>query len=320
MKNRNPLTSKKDMKTHRWFSPNRFFSILRIASGGALLSAGVAMGLMAVLSGPSIATADDPPNAVHYYIALGDSLAGGYQPNGDTAPDGMFLHGYANQLYDALKANDPTLQLQNLACGGETTSSMISGEEVHFAGSRNFCGYRSWHGHLAHGSQLDDAVAFLHAHSGFVSLITIDIGGNDVGDCVFSLDQACLDDALATVNQNLPVILSALREAAPGVTIVGMNYYNPLLVYWFTNPADAETANQMVVQFNDVLQSVYDAAGDPVADVETTFSTTDWTLVNGVPLNVERICEWTWMCSIFDLHANTAGYSVIAAAFEQVLP
>jgi lysophospholipase L1-like esterase len=104
------------------------------------------------------------------------------------------------------------------------------------------------------------------------------------------------------------------------VPIVGMNYYDPLLVYWFTSPADAATANQMVVQFNDVLHAVYDAAGVPVADAETAFSTTDWTLVNGIPLNVERICEWTWMCSIFDLHANTAGYGVIAQAFEQVLP
>src|SRR4029450_1519771 len=173
MKNRNPLTSNRDLKTS-WFIPNRFFSILRIASGGALLCAATTLGLMAVLIGPSIATADNLSNAVHYYVALGDSLAAGYQPNGETGPDGMFLHGYANQLYDALKANDPTLQLQNLACGGETTSATISGEEVHFAGSRSFCGYRSWHGPLAHGSQLDDAVAFLHAHSGFVSLITID--------------------------------------------------------------------------------------------------------------------------------------------------
>ena len=80
------------MKAPRWFSPNRFFSILRIAGGGALLSAATAMGLMAVLTGPSIAA---PNTAVHYYIALGDSLAGGTQPNGDTGPDGMFLHGYA---------------------------------------------------------------------------------------------------------------------------------------------------------------------------------------------------------------------------------
>jgi lysophospholipase L1-like esterase len=281
------------------------------------------MSLMAVLTGPSIATADDPSNAVHYYIALGDSLAAGYQPNGDTGPDGMFLHGYAKQLYDALKASDPTLQLANFSCGGETTSSMISGEETHFVGSRSFCGYRSWHGHLAHGSQLDDAVAFLHAHSQFVSLITIDIGGNDVGACVYSLDQACLANGLATVNQNLPVILSALREAAPGVPIVGMTYYDPFLVFWFSDPTAAQTTEQMVVQLNDVLRSVYGAAGIPVADVETAFSTTDWTLVNGIPRNVERICEWTWMCDPTygpDIHANTAGYGAIAQAFEQVLP
>jgi lysophospholipase L1-like esterase len=320
MKNRNPLTSNRDLKTS-WFIPNRFFSILRIASGGALLCAATTLGLMAVLIGPSIATADNLSNAVHYYVALGDSLAAGYQPNGETGPDGMFLHGYANQLYDALKANDPTLQLQNLACGGETTSSMISGEEVHFAGSRSFCGYRSWHGHLAHGSQLDDAVAFLHAHSGFVSLITIDIGGNDVAQCVYSLDQACLDNGLATINQNLPVILSTLREAAPGVPIVGMNYYDPFLVFWFSDPTAAKTTEQMVVeQVNPTLEQVYTDYSVPVAHVETAFSTTDWTLVNGIPLNVERICEWTWMCSIFDLHPNTAGYGVIAEAFEQVLP
>src|SRR5205823_4176992 len=97
MKNRNPLTAKKHMKTPRWFCPNRFFSILRIASGGALLSAGVAMGLMAVLTGRSIAAPDDAgasdTNAVHYYLSLGDSLAASSQPNGDVD------HGYADQLY-----------------------------------------------------------------------------------------------------------------------------------------------------------------------------------------------------------------------------
>jgi lysophospholipase L1-like esterase len=298
------------MKTHRWFSPNRFFSILRIASGGALLSAATAMGLMAVLSGPSIATADDPSNAVHYYLALGDSLAFGYQPNGD------FDHGYADQLYAALQANNPTLQLVKLGCGGQTTSGMIyGGVPYEGRGARYVCDY-------PHGTQLAEAVAFLHAHSQFVSLITIDTGG-EVEPCIYSLDQACLADALATINQNLPVILSALREAAPGVPIVGMNYYDPFLVFWFSDPTAAQTTEQMVVQFNDVLQSVYDAAGVPVADVETAFSTTDWTLVNGIPRNVERICEWTWMCDPTygpDFHANTAGYGVIAEAFEQVLP
>jgi hypothetical protein len=80
----------------------------------------------------------------------------------------------------------------------------------------------------------------------------------------------------------------------------------------------------MVVQVDDALESVYGAAGDPVADVETAFSTTDWTLVNGIPRNVERICEWTWMCIPPplgpDIHLNTAGYGVTAQAFLDTLP
>jgi hypothetical protein len=73
-------------------------------------------------------------NAAHSYLALGDSLAEGFQPNGD------LTHGYADQLYAALKADDPTMQLENLACGGETTSSMISGvEPTGSLGSRYFC-------------------------------------------------------------------------------------------------------------------------------------------------------------------------------------
>jgi hypothetical protein len=68
---------------------------------------------------------------------------------------------------------------------------------------------------------------------------------------------------------------------------------------------------------------VYDTAGDPVADVETAFSTIDWTLVDGLPLNVLRICQWTWMCDPTygpDVHANSAGHGVIAQAFQQALP
>jgi lysophospholipase L1-like esterase len=288
-----------------------------------LLAAAVVAAVVLVTGGRANAGSSPTSNtnisAVHYYVALGDSLAEGHQPNGDVG------YGYADQFYAALKADDPTLLLESLACGGETSASMISGvEPTGSLGSRYFCappGPRR--DELAHGSQLADAVAFLRAHSQFVSLITIDIGGNDVGLCVYQLDQACLADGLTAIKQNLPVILSALREAAPDVPIVGMNYYDPFLAFWFSDPTAAQTTEQMVVHFNDVLGSVYGAAGDPVADVETAFSTTDGTLVGGIPLNVLRICQWTWMCDPTygpDLHANTAGYGVIAQAFEQVIP
>jgi lysophospholipase L1-like esterase len=258
---------------------------------------------LVAFSGVGPARADSPAasdtNAVHYYLSLGDSLAAGDQPNGD------FTHSYTDQLFADLKADDPTLRHVKRGCGGETTRTVIF---------RNPCGY-------PHGSQLAEAVAFLHAHRQFVSLVTIDIGGNDIGLCIFNLDQDCLDDGIAAIEQNLPVILSALRSAAgPDVPIVGMNYYNPFLVFWFESPPIAEAMNQMMVgQVNPALEAAYAEAGDPVADVETAFSTTDWTLEGDVPLNVLRICQWTWMCTNFDVHANTAGYGVIAQAFLDVI-
>jgi hypothetical protein len=99
-----------------------------------------------------------------------------------------------------------------------------------------------------------------------------------------------------------------------------MNYYDPFLAYWFGSPGAAQLSEQMVAQFNDVLESAY---GPAVADVEGAFSTTDFTPQppDGIPLDVLRICQWTKMCtSSPDVHPSTDGYGVIAQAFEQVLP
>jgi hypothetical protein len=83
----------------------------------------------------------------------------------------------------------------------------------------------------------------------------------------------------------------------------------------------AQASESFVVQVDDGEEATYQSERIPVADVETAFSTTDFTLQpDGIPLNVERICQWTWMCSIVDIHPNTQGYGVIAQAVEQVLP
>src|SRR5215472_5834825 len=73
-----------------------------------------------------------------------------------------------------------------------------------------------------------------------------------------------------------------------------------------------------------VEKALVTSAGDPVADVTSAFSTSDFTLVDGIPLDVLRICQWTWMCASPplgpDIHPNTAGYGVIAQAFKNALP
>jgi lysophospholipase L1-like esterase len=267
--------------------------------------------LAGTLFGPPIATANE---GTRYYVSLGDSLAAGPGEGGEDRWDD-----YPAQLLTSLRKGAPNLKLMRWGCGGETTGSMISGDMPwEHRGERFTCSY-------PHGSQLADAVHFLQVHRGFVSLVTIDIGGNDVVFCLIEFDQACLSEGIAEINQNLPLILSTLRAAAgPDVPIVGMNYYSPFLALWFASPALAVTANQMMVgQLNPALEAAYANAGEPFADVEAAFSTTDWTLEGGIPRNVLRICEWTLMCAPPplgpDFHPNAAGYGVIAQAFHDEL-
>lgn len=269
--------------------------------------AAVALAVVLV-GGAPIATA---ASKVTYYVSLGDSLAAGYQPVGSDPHFGG-SHGYADQLHKLIRDGYDQLQLVKLGCGGESTRTMIEGWF--------FCPYPE-------GSQLAQAVAFLEAHPAEVALITIDVGANDfLVDC--EEDPAC---AVEQIAQNLPIILAELRMAAgPDVPVVGMNYYQPGVAQWFTDPTAAQAAAEFVMQFNDFLESLYAGAGSPVADVEVAFAVTDFaTMVDTkdfgpIPASAANACDWTWICTGPplgpDIHANTEGYGVIATAFEEVLP
>jgi len=100
-----------------------------------------------------------------------------------------------------------------------------------------------------------------------------------------------------------------------------MNYYQPFVVAWFDDPALAHDIVDATVQFNDVLEASYTAAGSHVADVETAFSVTDFTIQpDGLPLNLQRVCQWTLMCTVGDPHPNDDGSGVIARVFNAVVP
>jgi hypothetical protein len=62
--------------------------------------------------------------------------------------------------------------------------------------------------------QLAAAISFVHTHR--IAFITIDIGGNDIDNCIAitGIDSTCFSNALTTVVGNLPQILAALRSAA----------------------------------------------------------------------------------------------------------
>src|SRR5215471_11014845 len=60
MKNRNLLTSKKDTKAPPWFSPTRFFSILRVATAATLISAAAVIAV--ILGTEALVTVGSPPS------------------------------------------------------------------------------------------------------------------------------------------------------------------------------------------------------------------------------------------------------------------
>jgi lysophospholipase L1-like esterase len=247
-----------------------------------------------------------------YYLALGDSLAQGVQPN-STGQSVVTDQGYVDDLYSLYSRVVPNLKLAKLGCPGETTTSMIKG---------GVCTYPL-------GSQLAQALAFLQTHR--VVLVTIDIGANNVDGCLASgtPDLACIGGGLSSIGTDLPQIMGAIKANAPGIPVVGMNYYDPFLAEWLLGPAGQTVATEslgLAGTLNGTLDSIYGAFGDRVADVARAFLTNDTTpfLFTGVPIDVIVICALTWMCAPSpvgpNIHANAAGYAVIAGAFAKQVP
>lgn len=234
-----------------------------------------------------------------WYLALGDSLAVGNQPTtGDQK-----TRGYAGPVLEGLRGKSPGIQLSNLGCSGETTTTMLRGPS---------CSYPE-------GNQVAAAVAFLKANAATTRLVTVDIGANDVLRCADpsgKVDQACAKSQTTTVATNLAAILRQIRAAGAKVEVVVLTYYNPLLAAWrkgAPGKAAAEQSKPLLDGLNAEITKAAKAAGAKVADVAGAFATSD----NGgspQPNNVTRICEWTWMCSRDDIHANDAGYAEMAKA------
>jgi lysophospholipase L1-like esterase len=263
--------------------------------------------VLLMLWGSALAHASAGPP---YYLALGDSLAQGVQPLGPNGQDIETNQGYVDDLYTLLHSGTPNLILAKLGCPGETTTTMIQGGSICYpVGS----------------SQLAAAVSFLQTHQ--VALVTLDIGANDIDRCVSlsGIDWGCVTTALSTVRSDLSQILPELRSAAgPGTLIVAMNYYDPILAAWTLGPGGQLLADESLLAaalFNGVLETTYQAFAIPVVDVAQAFHIYDFAPVPNInlPLNVFLTLSWTWMSAPPpigpDIHANAAGYAVIAVAF-----
>jgi lysophospholipase L1-like esterase len=261
---------------------------LRVLGVAALLFAA-----FVASSPPASAAAVHPP----VYLALGDSIAYGVGAEPPT-------NGYVPVLHGLLTAMRPCgagqavgcgLDLQNLAVSGATTDTLISdqlGGAASLAADRN-----------GNPSPVDD-----------VTLITLDIGGNDLVGPVISACSVISPSCVATiqsqlqhVNTNLAGILSALRSAAgPGTVIAVMTYYNSFQAC--TRSALSPLA-ELVLEgggpipagLNTIIRNQAAAYHAVVAETKPLITRDD--LVGGSDC----------------LHPNNAGHTKIARAFDQVI-
>ncbi len=241
------------------------------------------------------------------YLALGDSLAFGYSqakfnslfPNEDPA---AYNTGYVDDFGKILSAFNPNLQIVNDGCPGETTDSFINGPCAY---QLAFPLHHPYSGGPA-SSQLSDALAYLGAHPGRVTPITLDIGANDalgVIKGVCNLEPACIaahaPALFSHIATNLGAILAQLRGAAPSAQIIVLGLYNPF-------GSTVAGADQLTAQLNTTMAAVAAGAGARFADPLPFFNPPG-------ALEQPTICLLTNMCTpLVDIHPTDLGYAVLA--------
>lgn len=245
------------------------------------------------------------------YLALGDSLAAGYQPGGTELRDTAYPALAAKRL-DAAGAS---LVVDNLSCSGETTTTMIEGGKCK----------------EAKGSQLEAAEAALAAAKGNVALVSIDIGGNDLLRCVkgsASIDTACVTTGVSTVKKNLPQILDRIRAAAgDDVPVLVLGYYNPWLAAKALDQpvTGVEEAAKAYTELSNAIEKAARDSGTTFVSLDDAFATTDTSPTKvgdrTVPENAARICTLTNLCTSGDIHFTDEGAAtvgrVVAEAAKQ---
>lgn len=282
-----------------------------------LLMAGATTPAVALSFSSAPAGAEAPLSG--FYLDLGGSASVGFQPT-QAFPHGQPTpQGYSNDVVAYEAARGVTLDLSEMGCPGETTTTVISGGDT--------C-------HHVAGSQLADAMAFLRAHVGERGIVTIDLGFNDVHSCLgFGLiNSACVEARMSVLEARMPFIVHSLQGAAgAGVSFVGVGFDDPYLADAMGGLAGARFASYsetVVNHLNSALSAVYASAHIPMAMVGTFFEVRDHSRVNlagvgAVPDNVANVCELTWMCASKpygpNMHPNNAGYLKIAAAIESQL-
>jgi lysophospholipase L1-like esterase len=250
------------------------------------------------------------------YLALGDSLAFGYQlskfnANFPTENPAVFNTGYVDDFSAALVPISPGIHTANMGCPGETTGSYLG---------VNPCPYHPpFPLHESYtGSQEDAALAFLGDHPQQTSPITIDLGANDVLATVRFCNAnpnpsfaACvaanIPATIAQIQTNLATILGHIEAVVPKTELIVVGLYNPNVIDPRIPPA---VSDGLAATINAAMASVASDFNARFADPLPVFNPGP----PGSATEFATICSLTFVCIApdHDIHPTDAGYQALA--------
>lgn len=235
-------------------------------------------------------------------LALGDSIAFGYNPFGDFSDDKNFV-GYP----EVLKSD---YAVKNASCPGETSKSLYDSSAPDNGCKHYRASYPLHVNYAGSMTQLDYALTRLTSSDpgDKPTLITLNVSGNDI----FLQQAACASDPnpsqcfsnaapglIGSIAQNVGTILSRIRGVYSGRIV-----YQTL----YTTDYGDMSATQFVTALNGAVANVAHQAGAQIADGYNAFKTAAG---SKTPCDAGLLIE-TPDNSGCDVHPTLAGQQVLA--------
>ncbi len=266
------------------------------------------------LARPALGSALAASNRPQEYLALGDSVAFGFNPSLDGKNADNFI-GYPTPVAAALKEN-----LTNASCTGETSSHFIDLTST----IDNGCGaYRqNFPLHVSYDtSQLAFADGFLKSHPKTL-VVSIDIGSNDLfvletrcGGAATSAEINCilsgLPSMLTALSANLDTIYGHIRN------LDGYHHKLVALTYYSLNYSDPVGTN-VISQVNQVVAGRTLAWGGIVANGFDAFAAASTAYGGDTCAAGLRIVKSSSPLTC-DIHPSPAGRNLLAQAIVKAL-
>jgi lysophospholipase L1-like esterase len=250
-----------------------------------------------VLSSAAVAS------AAPTYLALGDSLAFGYQ-KGDVTPNFGF-QGYVDDVFNAIVAKTGVAHdFLNLAVPEETSVSFgDTSVGIARALNQNYLAGVLGGTPVSQLDMLQASVATIKGTGDTVDYVSFGIGANDLlnltngGTTIPTQSQ--IDAVFANVQTRYVSVLGYLKTQFPAVHLLLPGYYNPFSTGTFLGAA----LDPQVQKFNLGIQALATSYGGKYIDFYSAIDGNQSTLITPG-----------------DIHPNSAGYAALGHAAAQAVP